>query len=216
MATPIFTQKDVDRFFSKTKRNEETGCLEWTAGCNRGGYGSFHVGASMVGAHRVAWAIAYGSIPESLHVLHHCDNPPCVEVGPGHLFLGTPAANAADKAAKKRGNQPTGDLHYSRQRPHLLARGLRHGSRTHPERVPCGSRHGSHTHPERLSRGDGCPNAKLTTIKVAEARALRIAGFTLAALAERFGVTISTIHAATSGKTWAAANLAAPAHRRTN
>lgn len=214
MATPILTQKDVGRFFSKTKRNAATGCLEWTAGRIHGGYGSFRIGASMVGAHRVAWIIAHGSIPKSLHVLHHCDNPPCVEAGPGHLFLGTPAINAADKAAKKRGNQPAGDLHYSRQRPHLLARGLRHGSHTHPECVPRGSRHGSRTHPERVPRGDAQPNAKLTAIKVAEAKALRAAGFTLGALAERFGVTISTIHAATSGKTWAAA-CHAPQQRRT-
>jgi hypothetical protein len=35
-----------------------------------------------------------------MHVLHHCDNPPCRKLS--HLFLGTPADNAADRDAKGR------------------------------------------------------------------------------------------------------------------
>jgi len=53
-------------------------------------------------AHRVAWKLAYGEIPEGLHVLHHCDNPPCCN--PKHLFIGTPKDNAQDRASKGRGN----------------------------------------------------------------------------------------------------------------
>lgn len=43
---------------------------------------------------------AHGSVPDGLCVLHHCDNPPCVNVD--HSFLGTIADNNRDRAAKGR------------------------------------------------------------------------------------------------------------------
>lgn len=48
----------------------------------------------------MAWTLERGEIPDGLQVLHHCDNPPCVNVE--HLFLGTPGDNARDRDAKHR------------------------------------------------------------------------------------------------------------------
>lgn len=78
-------------------------------------------------AHRVAWQLANGEIPDGLCVLHKCDNPKCCN--PSHLFLGTHADNAHDRDNKKRGKVPDNrgenhphhkltwnDIHYIRNR----------------------------------------------------------------------------------------------------
>ena len=86
------------RFFSKLVR-VPSGCLEWQ-GHKTKGYGRIKIEDRDYLAHRVAWIIAYGSIPEELDCLHRCDNPACCNVD--HLFLGTKADNNHDRDAKGR------------------------------------------------------------------------------------------------------------------
>lgn len=84
------------------------GCLEWTLHVTRKGYGAIKVSGKTITAHRLAWELEHGPIPPGIHVLHHCDNPPCCQTDPtegypnGHLFLGTDADNAADRDVKGR------------------------------------------------------------------------------------------------------------------
>lgn len=80
-------------------------CHLWTGATNDKGYGYFRWEGRMRSAHVVALLIAGVVMPPGECGLHHCDNPPCVNLG--HLFIGTHAANAADRNAK--GRQVHGD-----------------------------------------------------------------------------------------------------------
>ena len=75
-------------------------CIEWQGSRDRQGYGKAWKNGANARAHRVAWEEANGPIPEGMCVLHHCDNPPCIN--PDHLFLGTRGDNARDMVKKGR------------------------------------------------------------------------------------------------------------------
>jgi hypothetical protein len=101
------------RFWKKVALDPNpASCWEWEAYRNKKGYGRFGLDGKMQKAHRVAWTLANGPIPEGegyhgICVLHKCDNPACVR--PAHLFLGTNADNMRDKTEK--GRQAKGEAH---------------------------------------------------------------------------------------------------------
>mgnify|MGYP001601851232 CR=1 FL=1 len=74
-------------------------CWPWRVCRDRKSYGLFSLDGRKHCASRVAWILTHGD-PGSLDVLHHCDNPPCVN--PAHLFLGDAHANLLDAAKKGR------------------------------------------------------------------------------------------------------------------
>jgi len=82
------------------RRISERGCWEWT-GRTSEGYGALTRERTPVRAHRIAYELWVGPIPEGLDVLHHCDNRLCFN--PEHLFLGTNTDNIHDMWAKGRG-----------------------------------------------------------------------------------------------------------------
>jgi hypothetical protein len=86
------------RFWTKVEKTES--CYNWTASLNENGYGIISVNRKPTFAHRFAWIMANGPIPDSLNVLHTCDNPRCVRIE--HLFLGTRQDNSRDRDAKGR------------------------------------------------------------------------------------------------------------------
>ena len=96
--------KDItERFWSKVQRGGPDECWPWIAGTSHRGYGAFYLDHGMHQSHRVSWELTHGPITDGLHVLHTCDNPPCVN--PAHLFLGTDRDNARDSVAKGHGLQ---------------------------------------------------------------------------------------------------------------
>lgn len=71
-------------------------CWIWNGCLKNDGYGVFREQP----AHRAAWELFRGPIPADIQVLHHCDNPPCVN--PDDLFLGTHYDNVMDRCMKQR------------------------------------------------------------------------------------------------------------------
>jgi hypothetical protein len=82
------------RFRSKVEVLE-SGCHEWRSTLHRDGYGKFWFGGKQAAAHRVAWIILVGEIPEGKWILHKCDNRKCVN--PDHLYVGDAQQNVLDK-----------------------------------------------------------------------------------------------------------------------
>lgn len=90
------------RFWEKVNGHGE--CWDWEGSLSGFGHGQIRQGGknggSLLIAHRVAFEMVNGPIPEGMCVLHRCDNPRCVR--PAHLFLGTRYDNTHDMIDKGR------------------------------------------------------------------------------------------------------------------
>ncbi len=95
--------KLVDCFWDFVEPEGE--CLVWTRAKISTGYGMITLDGrrkhrQVELTHRWVYQQLVGPIPDGMHVLHHCDNPPCVRLD--HLFLGTNLDNILDRVAKGR------------------------------------------------------------------------------------------------------------------
>jgi hypothetical protein len=94
---PKLSNSDINRFHDKVRRGAADACWPWQA-AKGDGYGRFKVSGKLYGAHRIAYHIAHGPIPEKRLknglILHSCHNPACCN--PAHLRLGTGSQNNED------------------------------------------------------------------------------------------------------------------------
>jgi hypothetical protein len=103
-------------FWERAIPEPNSGCLLWTGALTRGdrGYGVLKVGGRkgpVIRAHRLAWELERGPIPDGLLLCHRCDTPECIN--PAHLFLGTDADNHRDmdRKGRSRGGSSKGEAH---------------------------------------------------------------------------------------------------------
>lgn len=191
-----------ERFWPKVDIREVEECWEWMAFRDKDGRGLFYVDRyrGNDAAHRVAWELTWGKIPEGLIVRHFvCDNPPCCN--PFHLALGTMADNTADMMRKGRngGQFECGEKHIMHLHPERRARGERNGSRAYPER----QLQYYLLHPEAIIRGEAHYASKLTDRKVRTMRAFHALNlFSLREMARIYGVSSETARHAILGRTW--------------
>ncbi len=106
----MLSHRAESRFWANVKATST--CWLWTAGRHELGYGKFWLNGRTIGAHRVAYEIVHGPIPDGMFVCHACDVPACVR--PSHLFLGSQADNIADKHTKGRHHDQRGESNNGR------------------------------------------------------------------------------------------------------
>lgn len=120
----------ISRFWSHVNRAEAEACWSYCGYVSDRGYGVFGYtsgGRSVrVRAHRLAWELSRGEIPDGLSVLHRCDNPRCVN--PSHLFLGSQKDNMHDAVRKGR-KRAWGLQKLNAEQVHEIRRRCRRGER---------------------------------------------------------------------------------------
>jgi hypothetical protein len=164
-------------FFDKKRVDPATGCWLWLACKFRNGYGCVRIAKKSRLAHRVAYEMVNGPIPDGAYILHSCDVPACIN--PAHLRIGDQNENQKEARTKGRltkGRQPreqvTAPGHWTRVRPGSVIRGSAHVM------------------------------AKLSEAGVMAIRAGYAEGKTMKELAEQYGVSRSLVSGILSGRKW--------------
>lgn len=99
----VYDPRRIDSFCKRLDMSSRDSCWEWQGSRYAKGYGCTSYKGRKLHAHRLAWILARGAIPDGMMVCHTCDNPPCCN--PNHLFLGTNSDNVRDSIGKGRRDQ---------------------------------------------------------------------------------------------------------------
>lgn len=98
---PLRSQITLEqRFWSKIRKTPD--CWVWTAATDSDGYGQVKVDGRYRRAHRVAWEMTNGPIPDGMVIDHRCGNPSCVN--PDHLRTTTHSQNMQHRTGANKNN----------------------------------------------------------------------------------------------------------------
>ena len=98
------------RFEKKVVLIPFSDCHHWTGATAKFGHGQLANGlGGWLFAHRFAFEQKHGPVEKGKFVLHHCDNPSCVNTN--HLYVGSKKDNAQDRENRNRGNHAFGSNH---------------------------------------------------------------------------------------------------------
>lgn len=89
------------RFWSHVETGD--GCWPWKSAKDRDGYGHFKCDGKTRTAHRFAYEISAGPIPDGMQIDHTCHVTSCCN--PAHLRLVTPKQNSENMAGAYRNNK---------------------------------------------------------------------------------------------------------------
>ena len=80
---PDLTPENLQRFYSKISKDNNSNCWLWIGKTDRNKYGWFSKNNQWYSAHRIAYMLKFGDIDSSLTIDHLCHNRSCVN--PDHL-----------------------------------------------------------------------------------------------------------------------------------
>lgn len=119
-----------DRFMAKVRPSDDPdACWEWAAYRKADGYGMFRLDGQSRLAHRVAYELFVGPVPDGLQLDHKCRNRGCVN--PAHLEPVTSRENTmrgdSDSAAKARATHCVNGHEFTPENTYVWPRdGTRH------------------------------------------------------------------------------------------
>lgn len=121
---------DVARILEeKTERVTETGCRIWNGRIALNGYGTLIFNGKTIYAHRAAYLVEHGELPEAPMIRHKCGVRCCTE--PTHLEPGTARENSMDMV--RHGTMPYGDKGSRSKLTEIQAKSILSDARTNLE-----------------------------------------------------------------------------------
>jgi len=106
--------RELLEYFNERCQIQQDGCIYWIGTLSKRGYGDVHknkIGRvyGVTSAHRLAYLLHYGTIPNDKIICHKCNVPKCVNIE--HLYAGSLSDNLNDCYRANRRRSFKGENH---------------------------------------------------------------------------------------------------------